>query len=108
MMGTYAIDAATATDAQVPSVLGSSDAAAWPKIAVTPMIGQNDQGDEVFTLADAQQLESFAASMHLAWLSMWPAGRDQECPGGADGNARPSCRGIVQAAGAFMKTLGAY
>jgi Cellulose binding domain/Glycosyl hydrolases family 18 len=108
MMGTYAIDAATATDAQVASVLGISDAAAWPKIAVTPMIGQNDQSDEVFTLADAQQLEAFAASKHLAWLSMWSAGRDQECPGGADSNAQPTCSGIVQSPDAFMTALGAY
>jgi hypothetical protein len=108
MMGTYAIDAATATDAQVASALGISAAAAWPKIAVTPMIGQNDQSDEVFTLADAQQLEAFAASKHLAWLSMWSAGRDQECPGGADSNAQPTCSGIVQSPDAFMTALGAY
>jgi Cellulose binding domain len=108
MMGTYAIDAATAADAQVASALAISDAAAWPKIAVTPMIGQNDQSDEVFTLADAQQLEAFAAGKHLAWLSMWSAGRDQECPGGADSNAQPACSGIVQSPDAFMTALGAY
>ena len=66
MMGTYAIDAATATDAQIAGVLGVSDAAAWAKVAVTPMIGQNDQADEVFTIADAQQLEAFAAAKHPA------------------------------------------
>jgi hypothetical protein len=108
MMGTYAIDAATATDAQLAAALGISDAAAWPRIAVTPMIGQNDETDEVFTIADAQQLAAFAASKHLAWLSMWSAGRDQECPGGADSNAQPTCSGVVQPAGAFMKALGAY
>ena len=54
----YAIDAATAADAQVASALGISAAGAWPKIAVTPMIGQNDESDEVFTLGDAQQLRA--------------------------------------------------
>jgi hypothetical protein len=108
MMGTYAIDAATATDAQLAGALGISDAAAWPRIAVTPMIGQNDETDEVFTLGDAQQLATFAASKHLAWLSMWSAGRDQECPGGADSSAQPACSGVVQPADAFMKALGAY
>jgi Cellulose binding domain len=108
MMGAYAIDAATATDAQLAPILGISDAAAWSKVAVTPMIGQNDQTDEVFTLADAQQLAAFAAAKHLAWLSMWSAGRDQECPGGADNSAQPTCSGIVQPADAFMKALGAY
>ena len=82
-MGTFAIDAATATDAQVASALGISAAAAWSKVAVTPMIGVNDTSDEVFTVANAQQLAAFAASKHLAWLSMWSAARDTECPGGA-------------------------
>jgi Cellulose binding domain/Glycosyl hydrolases family 18 len=108
MMGTYAIDAATATDAQIAGALGISDAAAWAKVAVTPMIGQNDQADEVFTVADAQQLEAFAAARHLAWLSMWSAGRDTECPGGVDTAAQPICSGIVQAPQEFMETLGQY
>jgi hypothetical protein len=107
MMGTFAIDAATATDAQVASVLGISDAAAWSKVAVTPMIGVNDQSDEVFMLSDAQQLVSFAAGKHLAWLSMWSAGRDQQCSG-ASGSAQPTCSGISQAPLAFMKALGQY
>ena len=50
-----------ATDAQVASALGISDAAAWSKVAVTPMIGVNDTSDEVFTVANAQQLAAFAA-----------------------------------------------
>ena len=75
-MGTFAIDAATATDAQVASAMGISDDAAWSKVAVTPMIGVNDTSDEIFTVANAQQLAAFAASKHLAWLSMWSAARD--------------------------------
>jgi Cellulose binding domain/Glycosyl hydrolases family 18 len=108
MMGTYAIDAATATDAQLAGVLGVSDAAAWAKVAVTPMIGQNDQTDEVFTIADAQQLEAFAAAKHIAWLSMWSAGRDEECSGGVDTTAQPTCSGIVQTPQQFTETLGQY
>ena len=107
-MGTFAIDAATATDAQVATALGISDAAAWPMIAVTPMIGVNDTSDEVFTLANAQQLAAFAASKHLAWLSMWSAARDTQCPGGAQSYASPTCSGLVQAPHAFMGALGAY
>jgi hypothetical protein len=107
-MGTYAIDAATATDAQVASAFGISDDAAWAKIAVTPMIGVNDTSDEVFTVADAQQLAAFAASKHLAWLSMWSAARDTQCPGGAQSFAQPTCSSVVQAPDAFAKALGAY
>jgi Cellulose binding domain len=106
-MGTFAIDAATATDAQVATALGISGAAAWPMIAVTPMIGVNDTSDEVFTLANAQQLAAFAASKHLAWLSMWSAARDTQCPGGAQSYASPTCSGLVQAPHAFMGALGA-
>ncbi|HEX4093762.1 MAG TPA: cellulose binding domain-containing protein [Trebonia sp.] len=107
-MGTFAIDAATATDAQVASALGISDAAAWSKVAVTPMIGVNDTSDEIFTVANAQQLAAFAAGKHLAWLSMWSAGRDQECPGGAAGFAEPTCSSVVQTPDAFMDAFGAY
>jgi hypothetical protein len=107
-MGTYAIDAATATDAQVATMLGISDDAAWAKIAVTPMIGVNDTSDEIFTVANAQQLAAFAASKHLAWLSMWSAARDTECPGGAVSYAQPTCSSIVQTPDQFMDTLGAY
>jgi Cellulose binding domain len=107
-MGTYAIDAATATDAQVASVLGISDDAAWSRIAVTPMIGVNDTSDEIFTVASAQQLAAFATSKHLAWLSMWSAARDTECPGGAVSYAQPTCSSIVQAPDAFAGALGAF
>jgi hypothetical protein len=107
-MGTYAIDAATATDAQVASAMGISDAAAWPKIAVTPMIGVNDTSDEIFTVANAQQLVAFAQSKHLAWLSMWSAGRDNECSGGAQSYASPTCSSIVQSPFAFSEAFNAY
>ncbi|HTU75725.1 MAG TPA: cellulose binding domain-containing protein [Trebonia sp.] len=107
-MGTYAIDAATATDAQVATAMGISDTAAWSKIAVTPMIGVNDTSDEIFTVANAQQLASFAASKHLAWLSMWSAGRDNQCPAGAQSFASPTCSSIVQSPFAFSRALNAY
>jgi hypothetical protein len=108
MMGTYAIQAATAADAQVASLLGISDNAAWSKIAVTPMIGQNDISDEIFTLANARQLESFAASKRLAWLSMWSADRDTACPGDAQLSAQNTCSSTGQSPGAFAAALGAY
>ena len=106
-MGTYAIDAATATQAQVKSIFGLSDADAWKHVAVTPMIGVNDTNTEVFTVADAQQLATFASTKHLAWLSMWSAGRDNECPGGAQPTASATCSSVVQTPDQFVDTLGA-
>ena len=76
-MGTYAIDAATAAGAQVATALGISDDAAWAKIAVTPMIGVNDTSDEIFTVANAQQLEAFAAAS--TWRGC-PCGRPPGTP----------------------------
>jgi len=108
MMGNYAVQAVTAADAQLAGLLGISGDAAWSKIAVTPMIGVNDITDEIFTLANARQLEAFAASKHLAWLSMWAASRDTACPGDANESAQNTCSSITQSPGAFARVLGAY
>ncbi|MFJ8434574.1 cellulose binding domain-containing protein [Kitasatospora sp. NPDC094019] len=107
-MGTYAIAAATATQAQVKSVLGLDDASAWRRVAVTPMIGVNDVATEVFTVADAKQLAEFARSKHLAWLAMWSGTRDKSCEGGAKAYADASCSSIVQQPLDFTRALGAY
>ncbi|WP_371647182.1 glycoside hydrolase family 18 protein [Streptomyces mirabilis] len=107
-MGTYAEQAATATQAQVKSVLGLSDSAAWKSVAITPMIGVNDVAAETFKVDDATQLVAFAKSKGLGWLSMWSATRDKQCPGGAKNSADATCSSIVQDAGAFSKAFGAY
>jgi hypothetical protein len=107
-MGTYAEQAATATQAQVKSVLGLSDSAAWKAVAVTPMIGVNDVSSEIFKVDDASQLVTFAKSKGLGWLSMWSATRDKQCSGGAKNYADATCSSIVQDAGAFSKAFGAF
>ncbi|MFC9288609.1 cellulose binding domain-containing protein, partial [Streptomyces sp. NPDC057052] len=94
-MGTYAEQAATATQAQVKSVLGLTDAAAWKTVAVTPMIGVNDVASEVFTVEDATQLAAFAKSRGLGWLSMWSATRDRQCPSPKN-TADPTCSSVTQ------------
>lgn len=43
-----------------------SDKAFWAKIGATPMIGQNDLSNEIFTLADAKTLNQFAQK--VAWV----------------------------------------
>ncbi|MFD9331290.1 cellulose binding domain-containing protein [Streptomyces sp. NPDC060065] len=106
-MGTYAEQAATATQAQVKSVLGLSDSAAWKAVAVTPMIGVNDVTTEVFKVEDATQLVAFAKSKGLGWLSMWSATRDKQCAGGAKNFADATCSSIVQDANAFSKAFAA-
>lgn len=107
-MGTYAEQAATATQAQVKSVLGLSDSAAWKTVAVTPMIGVNDVTTEIFKVDDATQLVNFAKSKGLGWLSMWSATRDQQCPGGEKPAADATCSSILQEKFAFSKAFAAY
>ncbi|MFJ1864812.1 cellulose binding domain-containing protein [Streptomyces sp. NPDC088097] len=106
-MGQYAIQAATATQAQVKGVLGLSDAAAWRAVAVTPMIGVNDVASETFTVADAGRLVEFARSKGIGRLAMWSATRDKQCAAGAVDHADPTCSSVLQEPLAFTKTLGA-
>ncbi|MEU3397686.1 cellulose binding domain-containing protein [Streptomyces filamentosus] len=107
-MGTYAIQAATATQAQLKGVLGLSDAAAWKAVAVTPMIGVNDVTTEVFKVDDATQLVDFAKSKGLGWLSMWSSTRDKQCPDGAVNRADATCSSVLQQPLAFTKAFAAY
>jgi len=68
------------------------------------MIGQNDTSSEVFTLADASTVESYAAQRGIALLSFWAEGRDNGgCPGG--GSASSTCSGISQSNGAFTQAF---
>ncbi|MEV5551609.1 cellulose binding domain-containing protein [Streptomyces sp. NPDC052309] len=107
-MGTYAEQAATATQAQIKGVLGLSDSAAWKTVAVTPMIGVNDVVSEIFTVDDAAQLVKFAEAKGLGGLSMWSATRDRQCPDGAKPQADATCSSILQEKSAFTKTFAAY
>ncbi|MFF5447532.1 cellulose binding domain-containing protein [Streptomyces sp. NPDC012888] len=106
-MGQYAIEAATATQAQIKGVLGLSDAAAWKTVAVTPMIGVNDVTSEVFTVSDAGQLVDFARSKGIGRLAMWSATRDRQCAAGAVNHADPTCSSILQQPLAFTKAFAA-
>jgi hypothetical protein len=107
-MGTYAEQAATATQAQVKSVLGLSESASWKAVAITPMIGVNDVSSEIFNVGDATQLADFAKAKGLGGLSMWSATRDKQCAGGAKPSADATCSSIVQDPSAFSKAFSAF
>ena len=104
-MGTYAIDSAEATEAQVKTVWPSlTDAQAYAMVGVTPMIGQNDSSDEVFGLSDASQLIAFAEQKHLASLGFWEVGRDANaCTGSLS-----DCTDIAQTPYEFSKLFAGY
>ena len=89
-MGMDAIDAAIATEKQL-SAMGMS-----AKIAITPMIGNNDVSSEVFTLADAQTLLNYAQTdPNVVRLSIWSVARDNGNSAGAH-YASPDSSGIAQ------------
>ncbi len=51
----------------------------WTMMGVTPMLGQNDEQDEAFSVEDAVELHSFAQSNNLGRISFWSLNRDRQC-----------------------------
>ena len=106
------IDSLNSTQAQLRALyqeagVNVGEATAWSRISATPMIGQNDVRDEVFTIADAEVLAKFAADKGMSRMSMWSLNRDQQCGANWPDLRRvsDSCSGVSQAAGEFAKTL---
>ncbi|MFJ6846154.1 cellulose binding domain-containing protein [Streptomyces griseoluteus] len=107
-MGDYAIQAATATQAQIKGVLALSEDDAWKTVGVTPMIGVNDVATEIFKVDDAGQLVDFARSKGIGSLSMWSGTRDKACDGGTKPTADATCSSITQDKFAFAKAFAAF
>ncbi|MHA6670334.1 chitinase [Homoserinimonas sp. A447] len=70
----------------------------WTKLGATPMIGQNDLVNEVFTLDDARALNTFGQAQGLGRMSMWSLNRDTTCgPNYADvTRVSDACSGVSQ------------
>jgi chitinase len=85
-----------------------NDATVWSKIGATPMIGQNDDINEVFTLADARGLNQFALSHGIRRMSMWSANRDVPCGSNYVDTklVSDSCSGVKEESQSFTSTLG--
>ena len=106
-MGTAADQALDAAAGQLESIYGISESAAYAMLGNTPMIGQNDTPGEIFTLADAATVKSYAAQRGIGWLSFWAEGRDNGgCPG--DTSASSTCSGLTQNSGAFTQAFQAF
>ena len=80
----------------------------WSKIGATPMIGQNDVPAEVFSLDDAEKLNSFAQENGIGRMSMWSLNRDATCGSNyADVQVvSDSCSGVEQGDVKFSTLLG--
>jgi hypothetical protein len=104
--GTSVIEAAQATEGQMASIFpGKTTSQLFAMLGVTPMIGHNDTGP-IYTIADAQQLLSFAQSNHIGRLAFWSEGRDNGgCP---NGGVSPTCSGIAQSTFQFTSIFHAF
>ncbi len=96
-MGNLAIQAAQATEGELAGVFPNDTAAQVAKlIGITPLIGVNDQTDEVFTPGDANQVATWAKASGIGRLSFWSLTKDIECPGGANEGDANTCSSIIQ------------
>ncbi len=83
-----------------------SESDVWARVGATPMIGQNDTVDDVFTLGDARALLEFAQRRGLGRLSMWSANRDAPCGKQIEGaTVSNTCSDEDQRPGEFAATL---
>ncbi|WP_033216071.1 chitinase [Kitasatospora phosalacinea] len=105
-MGQAAISAANGLHTQLGQIWTSKTSEQlWAMEGNTPMIGVNDTTSEVFSTANAQTLESFAASKGIQLLAFWAVGRDKACA--TTGTLSDSCSGTPQSAYQFSKTFNA-
>lgn len=77
-MSGYAKQSLNAAHGQLKSLIsGLDDAGAWAMLGATPMIGQNDSSNEVFSISDAQTLLAFAQEKGLGLIAFWSIQRDR-------------------------------
>jgi len=106
--GKLAINAALGLYKQLNALFpAKSSNQLWSMVGMTPMIGLNGSGGEVFTEADAQTVLTFAQQHSLGELAMWSAGRDAECPGDAS-TISTTCSGTTQNTFDFTKIFTAF
>ncbi|HEX4142939.1 MAG TPA: cellulose binding domain-containing protein [Pirellulales bacterium] len=79
-MGEYAIQAADSLFGQLQTLYGTSKTSAqlWSMVGITPMIGLNDDTNEVFDEAAAEQVTAFAQQHGIGRISMWSLNRDTQ------------------------------
>jgi hypothetical protein len=108
-MGQAAINALNGLHAQLAGLLPTlTSAQVWAMEGATIMNGIDDypKKTEVTTVADAQNLRSFAGTSGMSALSMWAIQRDNGgCVGSGGAN---DCSGIAQTTWAFSDALKTF
>jgi chitinase len=79
----------------------------WNRMGATVMLGQNNEGNQVFTLANASSLKSFAQKNSLGRISMWSLNRDSQCGSSfaETGILSTTCSGVAEPNLGFSKIL---
>jgi chitinase len=77
-------------------------------IGITPMIGQNDTQNEIFTIANASALVTWARGQtYVNRLAFWSMSRDNGgCPGQTF--ASPTCSGVSQSTWQFSQIFSGF
>ncbi|BCJ53520.1 sugar hydrolase [Actinoplanes sp. NBRC 14428] len=101
--GDLAIQAVKSTKDQLRTIFGGSDAAAFKKVGVTPMLGKNDDNG-TFAQGDARDLVAFANSNHLGFASFWELNRDRNACNGA----LFQCSNVAQSPFEFSKIFAGF
>lgn len=102
--GDFAVQAAQSTFGQIKSLWPAlTDAQAWLKVGVTPMLGKNDDGG-TFNQSHSTQLVNFARSKHLGMLAFWEMTRDRNACNGSLVN----CTNVPQTPYEFSKIFAGY
>lgn len=78
----------------------------WAMLGLTPMIGVNNDLQEIFTLQDARTLLAFATRRRMARLAFWSIQRDGTC---SRGEVAPHhCSGVPQRPYQYARTFAAF
>jgi hypothetical protein len=78
----------------------------WAMLGITPMIGVNNDRQEIFTLQDVHALLAFASQRHLTRLAFWSIQRDERC---ARGEVAPHhCSGVSQRPYQYARTFATF
>jgi hypothetical protein len=102
--GDFAVQAAQSTFNQIKSLWPAlTDAQAWLKVGVTPMLGRNDDGG-TFNQTHSTQLVNFARTKHLGMLSFWEMTRDRNACNGSLVN----CTNVPQTPYQFSQIFAGY
>jgi chitinase len=93
---------------QAAKDLHSAYGTPYSHIELTPMIGTNDNTDEVFSLSDVDTMSSWAVSNGIAGVHFWSLDRDTDC---SLGTVSDTCNGdpgagVFGFANRFISDLG--